>query len=449
MVQTVLELQRSTMMSITPRSSEHFMGHGPYSIIRPQQSIAADEEYRDDTGNTLKRTPKMAAMLEPHDADMLNGVCGDLDTQHNRLLVIGMPRSPTLQSLSGSSTSSVDSGLLQESTTRLYENFPTFGMDLRRETQDSPDVPVFGKGTRRVMESHLRRARLLRDKARNHASIATSVGVPYVRLRSERPFLFDVHTHPINEVLAETLGIEDLSRLHEEDDLQRLMTPLRTREGRRKFHESYDNFVTSFCIPLLHSLAMSNNVFYAGSTKSSSISYRYQAFPCIRVVRPGDTSQGPQCDTANGHSIGCLHFHVPLTASFGTNALYAESHPGKEDWHPLLTKLVGLGFLFDGARCLNFNMENTTDSTSVALDFVVSIYGDDGGRQDYVDGDCLCNRTILEDRFSVKGPAFYDEAVINVSLDGGPLWQTVAKKYGKHLLDPDHRVGFPFACTDE
>jgi hypothetical protein len=134
---------------------------------------------------------------------------------------------------------------------------------------------------------------------------------------------------------------------------------------------------------------------------------------------------------------------VPLTASFGTNALYAESHPGKEDWHPLIAKSVGLGFIFDGARCLNFNMENTTDSTSVALDFVVSIYGD-GGRQDYVDGDSLCNRTILEDRFSVEGPGFYDEAVIHIGL-GGPQWQTVAKKYGKYLLDPDHRVGFPFA----
>jgi hypothetical protein len=361
----------------------------------------------------------------------------------------GMNRSHTLHSLSASSTSSAsDSGLMRESTLQLHDNFTTFGVDLRRETQDRPDVPVFDKGMRRAMEPHLQKARLLRDKARNrthlevHASIASFVGVPYVRLRQERAFLFDDHTHPIHEVLRDTLGVEDLSRLHEEGDLQQVMEPLLSREGRRMFQEAYDNFVTSFCIPLLHSLAMSNNLFHAVST-GSAISYRYQAFPSIRIMRPGDASEGPQCDSANGHSVGCLHFHVPLTASIGTNALYAESHPGKEDWHPLSAKSIGLGFLFDGARCLHFNMENTTEATSVALDFVVAIYGD-GGRLDYVDGDSLCNRTILEDKFSLGDPGYYDEAVIDISL-GSPTWQIVAKKYGNHLSDPDHRVGFPFA----
>jgi hypothetical protein len=88
-------------------------------------------------------------------------------------------------------------------------------------------------------------------------------------------------------------------------------------------------------------------------------------------------------------------------------------------------------------------MENTTDATSVALDFVIAICGDDE-MQDYVDGDSLCNRAILEDQFSLAGPGYYDEAVIGVGLSN-PTWQVVAKKYGnQRLLDPDHRVGFPF-----
>jgi hypothetical protein len=133
---------------------------------------------------------------------------------------------------------------------------------------------------------------------------------------------------------------------------------------------------------------------------------------------------------------------VPLTAAMGTNALYTESHPGKENWHPLITKSIGLGFLFDGARCLHFNMENTTETTSVALDFVIAIYNDRMDIDDHVDGETLCNGFILEDQFSEQG--FYDEAMIDLkSLQR----QLVAKKRGDRLLDPSEFVGFP--CSFE
>lgn len=415
-----------------------------------------------------------------------------------------MTRSHTLQSLSASSTSSSNEsslGLLQDNITLAStsspfssvrggtgeELFTTFGLDVRRYTDGRPDVPMFeDKGLRHVLEPHMRKARLMRERARNrtqtmngHGSISSSIGVPYVRLRSERPFLYDTYTHPIHEVLAETLGVQDLTQIHKlgdgNVDLDQLFSPLRSRKGRRNFHESYDNFVTSFCIPLLHSMALAKNVLQGTNNASlmshssnhslldgasTRISYRYQAFPRIRVVRPGDTTDGPQCDTARGHSVGFLRFHVPLTPTFGTNALYTESHPGKEDWHPLLTKSVGLGFLFDGGRCINFNLENTTDSTMVALDFCIAIYNNDtdadlynGTDDDYVDGEGPCTQRTLEDCFSDAGPGFYDDAVIDVGI-GSRLWQVVAKKCddGRNrnhlrLLDPDERVGFPFTTT--
>jgi len=447
-----------------PRSAEHTMNHRPFAIMKARTNLLkpVDDDYRDSLKSKQHNIDENNSLESQTD----NGSCNKFVTQQKSLVMSGITRSQTLHSLgaslgaslgsslsaslSASSTSSVDSaGLPQESLTTLDESFTTFGMDLRRETDSTSEVPYFNSGTRRAMEPHLRKARLQRENVRHrahslevHHSIASSVGVPYVRIRSERPFLFDVHTHPIHEALTDTLGVSELSRLHEEGDLRELMAPLRTREGRRRFQESYDNFVTSFCIPLLHSLGMSKNLFHA-TTDSSSVSYRYQAFPSIRIVRPGETSQGPQCDTTSGHSIGYLHFHIPLTPCVGTNALYTESHPGREDWHPLLAKSVGLGFLFDGARCLHFNMENTTETTSVALDFRIAIYGDND-IQDYVDGDSLCTRAILEDDFSLAGPGYYDEAVIDVGL-GSPAWQIVAKKYGNHLLDPDQRVGFPFS----
>ena len=393
----------------------------------------------------------------------------------------------------------------------IRSGFTTFGMDLRRHTGGNPNAPTIDKGMRTVLEPHIRKARLMRENARLqhdyhhhrppiyasssaasssiasstatplsrtviHNSIASSVGVPYTRLRTERPFLYDTYTHPLHEVLAETLGVQDLSQLHNattsrdgDASFDDIVAPLKNRELSMKFQESYDSFVTSFCIPLLHSMAMKENLFHSINSSSSvvnlnlssllsssRVNYRYQAFPSLRIVRPGDASHGPVCDTALGHSVGYLRFHVPLTPSFGTNALYTESWPGKEDWHPLSAKSVGLGYIFDGARCIHFNMENTTDSTLVALDFVVAIYSDDDFSFDDTDvpssaglframnnsGEELCHPRLLEDHFSLSGPGYYDEAVIDVGQSRS--LQIVAKKRGDNLLEPDERVGFPF-----
>jgi hypothetical protein len=306
------------------------------------------------------------------------------------------------------------------------------------------------------MESHLRKARLGREQARDtsnlivDASIAGSVGVPYTSLRKERPFLFDEYSYPLHTILAETLGVDDLSKLHESpiQDKAELLEPLLRSSNRRRFHECYDSFVTSFCIPLLHSIAMTKNLFHSASPNASNkIHYRYQAFPCIRIVRPGESSNGPHCDTANGHSIGYLTFHVPLTAVFGTNALYTESYPGREDWHPLTTKSVGLGYMFDGARCLHFTLENTTPITRVAIDFRIAIYRKDQTRDEF--NSDLCTRAMLEDRFSRAGPGYYDEACIDIdALHGSFGGGAVAKKdFPDDLYEPDYRVGFPFTTS--
>eukprot|EP00934_Nitzschia_sp_Nitz4_P004459 Nitzschia sp. Nitz4//scaffold283_size24287//9629//9892//NITZ4_008402-RA/size24287-processed-gene-0.3-mRNA-1//1//CDS//3329545645//4449//frame0 len=87
-------------------------------------------------------------------------------------------------------------------------------------------------------------------------------------------------------------------------------------------------------------------------------------------------------------------------------------------------------------------MENTTELTSVALEFVVAIYTNEADH--YMDSESLCSRTALEDQYSSVGPGFYDDAVIHLGLDS-PSWQIVAKKHGSHLKDPDFRVGMPFA----
>ena len=79
--------------------------------------------------------------------------------------------------------------------------------------------------------------------------ISSTFGVPYPALRSETPFLYDVDSFPLDRVLAETLGIEDLSKLHIDNplikDKGRLMAPLLNRGKRRKFHQCFDQDIAS------------------------------------------------------------------------------------------------------------------------------------------------------------------------------------------------------------
>ncbi|EJK68691.1 hypothetical protein THAOC_10107 [Thalassiosira oceanica] len=232
---------------------------------------------------------------------------------------------------------------------------------------------------RHCMEPYLAVARLRREEARQQAldtlktvqepshslqssstcfdwpSIGSSYGVPYPSLRTETPFLFDVDSYPLADALAETLGTHDLSQLHLKHPLSlgkgKLLEPLQNREKRRNFHQ---------------------------------------------------------------YSVGNISYHIPLTPAYGTNALYAESRPGREDWHPLAAKSFGLGYQFDGVRCLHFNLKNETDITRVSLNFRIGItrLAENGDRYDM--DDQLCCPELLQDRYSCENLEFYDEVVVQV-----------------------------------
>ena len=234
-----------------------------------------------------------------------------------------------------------------------------FAAEVRRHTGGSSESPEFDKHLRDVMEPFVSQARINREQARLElfpgiqGSIASSAGIPYPSLRKERCFLFDVEMYPIHHVLADVLGATDLTLLHEQEIHGGKVwnESLMDIASRQRFRECYDSYITKFCIPFLHSLAITNDVrINSTRTKSSKVIYRYQAFPTITIVKPGDSSPDyPHCGIAEGHSIGSLNFHIPLTPVYGTNALYTESSPGREDWHPLTSKSLGLGYLFDVA----------------------------------------------------------------------------------------------------
>jgi hypothetical protein len=335
---------------------------------------------------------------------------------------------------------------------------------------------IGGPELRAMLEPHLRRSRGLREQirlcdgneeleggtggilasstmatrnalSRHSRSIADSVGVPYIGLRNERPFLFDEHSYPLHQLLAQALQVEDLARLHElqlsSDDI--LKSLYDRPEKRQAFHATYDNFVTTFCIPLLHSLAMTKALFHT-SASEDRITYRYQAFPNIRVVQPGDPALPPVCDTMLGHSLGFLNFCIPLTPSMGDNAaLFVESHPGREDWHPLQTRAFGLGYVFDGARCLYFDLggDGRCTSTTVSLNFRILMYRELQGRANRAAHEVdngLCPPQMVEDLLSRRDSTFYDEVVVDMGRRqpsityGSHRSDFVTKKNGHRLL---------------
>jgi hypothetical protein len=310
---------------------------------------------------------------------------------------------------------------------------------------------------RQAIEPHLRQARLARERARSvhHHNNSTStsmssmiigstLGVPYPALRAERRFLYCPHSFQLHEVLASVLGLEDLTQAHLVDETD-LLLPLLRREQRVRFQAVYDSFVLSVCLPMLHSMALSAQIFQyhhhndgEDNHNHERVTYRYQAFPTIHVSRPEQRSapqlpchEVPTCDTILGHGLGCLTFHVPLTPCGAANSLYTETRPGREDWHPLDTKAIGLGYLHDGARCLSFYLPNTSHQCAVSLTFRVQIqmFPNDAASSSH-------------DVFSCSGPGYYEEAVVNLQPGNDAA---ISKTSGEgRFLSPDYRNGYPF-----
>jgi hypothetical protein len=308
-------------------------------------------------------------------------------------------------------------------------------------------------------------------------AVSPSLGVPYTSLRVERPFLFDnEHSYPLNHALARAIGVPNLECIHELGQRDRILDPLLERANRQPFHEAYDFFVTSFCIPLLHSLALSQNLFDASfGLEQNCVTYRYQAFPTICVHNPcgrfpvssnNKRNTSPvSCGVLEGHSLGCLTFHVPLTPAYGTNAMFVESHPGKENWHPLATKAIGMGFLYDGARCLSFFLDNTTTSTAVSLNFQVIICSGTAlpetqrpiilnssnvGQSGTLHSSFLCPPNIVEDKYSsTPHSTYYNEALIDLKDSSCGRNLQVVTKRNRQLLLVDYRSSPPFNSCDQ
>ena len=189
-------------------------------------------------------------------------------------------------------------------------------------------------------------------------------------LRREATLRYDTARFPLAAEMAALLGLPaslPLHSLHERFNADRgarrerhekaaLLAPLTDTAARAPFVAAYERLVVEVLAPRVAAAMGCDRVVF-------------QAFPCVRVHRPREFSIGPHCDAQYQAPEGNLNFYLPLSgAIWGTNSLYVESAPGREDWRPLELS-YGEVACFDGLHCAHFTAENTTAHTRVSLDF--------------------------------------------------------------------------------
>ena len=246
----------------------------------------------------------------------------------------------------------------------------------------------------------------------NHASL-----LPMIQ---EVDLSYDTNRYPLADEFASMLGLatvssletlhlsynRDRGQLKDRGEKRALMSPITNISSRQSFHKTFLDFVLTYIGPHLRHT-------------NECTQFYFQSFPCIRVVRPGEFSIGPHCDSSYGFNQANVNFYVPLTKIYGTNSLVLESFPGQENWHLIDSKYGGIK-RFWGAQCSHFTVENHTSQTRISLDFRV-----------------VDSRFWIPDHDQFSSTSgYYALATYDIDTDS---WSVIGD-----IGEPDYRVGFPF-----
>jgi hypothetical protein len=156
-----------------------------------------------------------------------------------------------------------------------------------------------------------------------------------------------------------------------------------------------------------------------------------------------------------------VNFYVPLTTIGGTSALFMESSPGAEDWHPIVGNYAKVVKHFAGAVCTHWTAENKTGLTRVSLDFrliagpmfaalkcgggepkgQIDVYRQTPGYYS------CCRRVAAVDTTKLSGSACRSGSV-GVSAARTAMPAAVEWAREGPFLAPDARIGFPWTVKN-
>eukprot|EP00039_Didymoeca_costata_P021567 m.344866 g.344866 ORF g.344866 m.344866 type:complete len:796 (-) comp25346_c0_seq1:16-2403(-) len=300
-----------------------------------------------------------------------------------------------------------------------------FGATLAECTGHAADIPYdpFPLKLRIAIEPHIQKANKNRDDRIN--ILRTSTGFDKFddvlkkftasELSKEGQFSFDTAKYSLREsfLTAARLPLEtDLSKLHTISATSKKELFDNVKGNSKSFQTDYVEFVLQVCAPR-----------FAKMFDDTCDEIYFQAFPCIRVIQPKEFSIGPHADIAYGHHPCSVNFYVPLTWIGGASALYLESVPGREDWHPITGEYGEIVKHFSGAMCMHWTTDNETHLTRVSLDFRL------------IAGSLFHEVNCTDSQFFEK-PGYFG---LCKRKDDGQWYQE------GDLLDPDARVGYPWA----
>jgi hypothetical protein len=217
--------------------------------------------------------------------------------------------------------------------------------------------------------SQLDEARRLRDRLPPHTAAETALAAAGL-LDEARLVGWDGRLGAIRAALGSALGVRGpLETLHEElpgfspersshahvmQEKRRLLKPLADEAASADFRAAFDALVCTAVAPhIARAMPAAETIWYA-------------TMPTLRVQTPSDevATIRPHVDGMYDLPPGSVNFWVPLTEVSPASALWVESSPGVEDFHPLTQPTV-----FNGRSCMHFTIPNRSSRTRVSLDF--------------------------------------------------------------------------------
>lgn len=172
---------------------------------------------------------------------------------------------------------------------------------------------------------------------------------------------YDVSRYPFAEVVSAMFDGQSLDRLGHDVHYE-LLT--REKDQQTAFHDRFYGSVGTF-LPLYRRLITER------VRPLFSEEIIYQRVPTFRVHLPVNVAVGTfHVDSDFGHADGEINFWLPFTDAWGTNTIWIESAPGRDDYEPVSVR-YGQILLFNGVRLRHGNQVNATAHTRVSVDFRV------------------------------------------------------------------------------
>ena len=180
-----------------------------------------------------------------------------------------------------------------------------------------------------------------------------------------KTFAPTVYSYPLDEYdlprsVAEILGVADLQRLGTGLSFERFT---REQDQSTGFHERFYGAFDD--IRSLYRRFLDDVV-------SAIIGepFCFQRVPTFRVHLPGNVAVGEfHTDGDYNHPVGERNFWIPLTKAWGTNTVWIETSPGRDDCQPIPRLFPGQFLTFDAVQWRHGNVANDTGATRVSFDF--------------------------------------------------------------------------------